>query len=102
MSVIFISGLENVLNSDVPDASLTEVSRIEKNKSLLSKMWESLTTLSGIAVKRQPAFDVNKHKMMHMGKNKPDCVMLKMSFNYLLPFRADSSEWLSVILRNVG
>lgn len=87
MYVIFISGMENVLNSDVLGVSLTELSRIAKNKSLRSKMWKSLMILRDVAVKWQPAFDVNKHKIMHMGKNKPDCVMLKVSFRLSLTIR---------------
>lgn len=38
----------------------------------------------GIAVKWQPAFGANNHKITHMGKNKPDCTMLKWALNYLL------------------
>lgn len=78
--VIFVSSMENVLNSDVLDVFLTELSRAGKTISLLSKMWKSLMILRGIAVKWQPAFDVNKHKIMHKGKNKPDCAILNMSF----------------------
>lgn len=43
-------------------------------------MWKNLTILSGFAVKWQPTFGANKHKIMHVGKNKPDCMMLKMGF----------------------
>lgn len=34
----------------------------------------------GIAVKWQPAFGASKRKIMHIGKDKPDCMMLKMGF----------------------
>lgn len=61
--------MENVLSSDVLNVSLTELSRTGKTKSLLSHMWKSLKTPGGIAIKWQPAFDVNKHKIMHVGKN---------------------------------
>lgn len=36
---------------------------------------------SDIAVKWQPTFGANKHKIMHMGKKKnPNCATLKMGF----------------------
>lgn len=36
-----------------------------------------------------PAFGANNHKITHMGKNKPDCTMLKWALNYLLWLREE-------------
>lgn len=77
MSGIFISDLENILSSDRLDISLTED---KQNKNLLLKMWKSLMVPGGIAVKWQPAFGASKRKIMRMGKDKPDCMMLNMGF----------------------
>lgn len=61
-----------------------------KSKNLLLKMWKNLTILSGVEVKLHPAFGASKHKIMHMGKNKPDCTMLKMGFK--LPLTTQGRE----------
>ncbi|CAM4534756.1 unnamed protein product [Lepidochelys kempii] len=69
---LFINNLEKGVNSEVAKfADDTKLLKIVKTKADCEELQKDLTKLSDLATKWQMKFNVDKCKVMHIGKNNP-------------------------------
>ncbi|CAM5132666.1 unnamed protein product [Eretmochelys imbricata] len=79
---LFINDLEKGVNSEVAKfADDTKLLRIVKTKTDCEELQKDLTKLSDWATKWQMKFNVDKYKVMHIGKNNPNYTYTMMGAN---------------------
>ncbi|CAM4652894.1 unnamed protein product [Caretta caretta] len=79
---LFINDLEKGVNSEVAKfADDTELLKIVKTKADCEEPQKDLTKLSDWATKREIKFNVDKRKVMHIGKNNPNYTYNMMRAN---------------------